>query len=100
MQNLPVTHTLITEQPLPPTRLAPKGDEDKRQEHLAEVEEALVRPNAQLTGLLQELRTQLLQDGDSGPQLPLLRHSAGRTRASGDWWEKRNRGNVVARGQA
>lgn len=68
----------------PPGRLAPKGDEDKRQEHLVEAEEALVCPDAQLAGLLQELGAQLVQDGNSGPQLPLLRHSAGRTCAPGD----------------
>lgn len=76
---------MLTLNQTPPfVRLAPEGDEDKRQEHLVEAEEALVRLDPQLAGLLQELRAQLLQDGNSGPQLPLLRHSAGRTCAPGD----------------
>lgn len=65
-------------------RLAPKGDEDECKEHLAEAEEALVRFDPQLSGLLQELREELLQDGNSGPQLPLLHHSARRASAQGD----------------
>lgn len=47
-------------------RLATEGDEDQCQEHLLEAEEALVRSDPQFSGLLQELRAQLLQDGHSG----------------------------------
>lgn len=72
--------------------MAPKRDEDKCQEHLAQAEEALVCPDPQLPGLLQELGAQLHQDGNSGPQLPLFRHSAGWTRAPGDRWGRKKRG--------
>lgn len=58
-------------------RLAPEGDEDERQEHLAEAEEALVCFDPQFPGLLQELGEKLLQDGNSGPQLSVFCHSAG-----------------------